>query len=139
MLSLSEILPRGKTLQILQLAEPRQQLTWKQLPSPLPWPQLCWRFSRGQGNPPHSGLLPLLSAAGPSDCHLEIPFPLLWCQGTACLHLAASALPSIALLLAKFLPAVPSECTAPSLLICFYCLPTSFPKSASALGKHPSP
>lgn len=49
-----------------------------------------------------------LSAAGPSDCHLEIPSLLLRCQGTACLHLA-SALPSIALPLAKFLCAVPSE------------------------------
>lgn len=101
--------PGGKTLQILQLAEPRQQLTWGQLPSPPPWPQLRWRFSQGQGNPPLSGLLPLLSAAGPSDCHLEIPFLLLWCQGTACLHLAASALPSTALPLAKFPSAVPSE------------------------------
>lgn len=50
----------------------------------------------------------LLSAAGPSDCHLEIPFLPLGCQGTACLHLA-SALPSIAFPLAKFFPAVPSE------------------------------
>lgn len=33
----------------------------------------------------------------------------------------------------------PVNGTTPSLLICFYCLPTSFPKSASALGKHPSP
>ena len=71
-------------------------------------PQLCWRFSRGQGESSTRRAASFSSAAGPSGCHLEIPFLPLQCQGTACLHLA-SALPSVALPLAKFLPAVPSE------------------------------
>lgn len=107
-LLLSEILPGGEPCKSCILQRQRAvSLETAAIPSPMA--KLCWRFSQGQGNPPHSGLLPPLSAAGPSDCHLEIPFLLLRCQGTACLHLAASALPSRALLLAKFLPAVPSE------------------------------
>lgn len=80
--------------------------------SHLPWSCLAaaaLAVQLGPGGILHmEGCFLLLSAAGPSDCHLEIPFLPLRCQGTACLHLA-SVLPSIALPLAKFLPAVPSE------------------------------
>lgn len=65
----------------------------------------------------------LLSAAGPSGCHLEGPSLPLQCQGTACSHLAA-ALPSIALPLAKFLRAVPGERRS-SLLTYLFLLPVN--------------
>lgn len=83
-------------------------LTWRQLPSSVLSGCSCAGSSaRVRGILSTKDCI-LLSTAGPSNCHLEIPSLPLWCQGTACLHLA-SALPSIALPLAKFLPVVPSD------------------------------